>query len=77
MAIQSIVSKKPTEPEATYPRLMISSFGTVVLFASYRCGTVVGIGHNTSEVYVIGSHQEAWSMACFKPLDGKVTLSNL
>lgn len=65
----STVSQKPK----VYPYLGVASDGLVVLFSESGTGMVVVVG---SSDYNIGSHMKAWSDPHFKPLIGKVILSN-
>lgn len=75
MAVKAETAEIATAP-VTYPKLMKSTVnGTIVLFSSYKCGTVVsddGKPYNES----IGYYCDGWSMANFKDYNGSVILTN-
>lgn len=75
MAINSTVSIIEKEETPEYPKLMASTSvnGLVVLFSAQHCGTIVNQGSFDEGV---GSYAEDWTQACFKPLEGEITLSN-
>lgn len=56
----------------TYPMLMRSKVGTIVLFKSLKVGTVVASDHK----YEIGEHREDWVMDSFEKFNDKVVLEN-
>lgn len=56
-----------------YPCLMIGSDGSIVLMKA-PCEGVVLIEGGSG--YEIGYEANNWSMDCFKPFNGEITLSN-
>lgn len=60
-------------PSRTYPKLMVSSVGTVVLFERPTQGTVVG---SSTKHIKVGEHSSNWDMSNFTDYSGSVTLEN-
>jgi hypothetical protein len=54
-----------------YPCLMISEYGTIVLFRERSCGVVL-----SSHLLEIGLYSNEWDMNDFNPFNASVTLSN-
>lgn len=74
--MKSEVTPPKEAKEIKYPCLMYASeckLDILVLFHSYRKGTVVG---STSDIQPIGRYCDSWIMKEFKPFKGSVTLSN-
>lgn len=69
-----MISSKLTKPEKTKPSYpyLGESDGLVVLFVGTNKGNVlIGAG-----IYNVGDYSKAWAECDFKPLVGKITLSN-
>jgi len=62
--------KKDTEKPIEYPCLMISEYGTIVLFRERSCGVAL------SSHFQIGYNSDTWIDEDFKPFNGEITLSN-
>lgn len=70
--IKSIVIGTQKE-QTTYPRLMISNFGRVVLFSEQDKGVVINYSEDPGEV---GYYGDSWTMREFSDFIGTVELSN-
>jgi len=67
--IRAVVKhRKP--PVRTYPKLMVSEDGLIVLMESYGEGTIV----NENIRFGIGYHEAFWNMQNFKNFHGSITL---
>ncbi len=69
--MKSVRSDEPCKPEVTYPCLMISEKGRVVLFTGRGVGTMVNYGDEP-----VGQWADNWGMEVFTTYTGSVTLSN-
>lgn len=68
--MEVIVNQDTTK---TYPKLMISTKGTVVLFLRRGYGTCV---RTLMDGHQLGEYSETWSMELFEDFYGEVVLSN-
>jgi hypothetical protein len=65
------IAQHPPTPktEKTYPRIMTTASGSVVLMESEECGTVLRKDiHNG-----VGHYSECWKMSLFKDYHGTIT----
>ena len=79
--MKAIVNKpEEKEQEITYPCLMENKqSGLVVLFETYKIGTVVIKATNINEYkdhWGLAHRSTEWNMELFTPLKGSITLSN-
>jgi len=68
----------PCEPTITYPCLMISTLGAVVLISGRISNSGIGtVVHETqSSNFPVGTHKTCWDMQLLKPFKGSVCLEN-
>ena len=59
---------------SSYPCLMKSKYGTVVLFSDEGVGTVVGNSGNSP--YELGAYYKDFNMEMFEYYNGEITLKN-
>lgn len=65
------VNENKQVQEREFPKLMVANNGEVVLFESYKSGTVLkGVDWKT------GHYSNNWSMNEFSDFNGSITLSN-
>ena len=74
MGISSSASFPESNKELSYPKLMVSGQGCIVLMTSYGEGTCLVKGNTEN---TIGHHDTRWSMTHFKDFYGNVILENL
>lgn len=65
---------KSDAPDITFPKLMVSDGGRVVLFERHGVGTIVG--SIVSQEFEVGSYSSSWAMDCFRDFHGEVTISS-
>jgi len=71
--MKAVINEKETPVKPKYPCLKQSKYGVVVLFYSYRRGTVVA-GVDITDP---GQFREDWEEDdCFTPFSGSITISN-
>lgn len=70
--MKSIVTTKERKEE--FPRLMISSLGTIVLFVDNAVGMAIIVGKDSP--HDIGDYSKGWDRGDFTPFNGTITLSN-
>ena len=73
--MRSKVTDEGTQQES-FPCLMVSNRGVIVLFKESGKGTVVGNTSNGTNMYIVGESHEMWAMDMFKPFNGKVVLES-
>lgn len=74
MSIQTSRECPCDEPEAEFPKLMVSTTsGVVVLFSDALAGTVVDSGDSEHEV---GKHLKKWITKKFVAYNEKIVLEN-
>lgn len=56
----------------SFPKIMIGTNGTIVLFSEYGVGTVL----NTNKYHDTGYYFTDWQMDQFKDFDNQITLEN-
>ena len=66
-----VVAKELPGQTKSYPKLMVSDQGTIILFSACGVGTILA-----SKSHGVGHHATSWSMECFKDFNGEVILSN-
>jgi hypothetical protein len=59
--------------QKSFPKLMISNDGQIVLFIIQSIGTVVYSNSNNCKV---GYYSNAWNMDIYNDFDGEITLKN-
>lgn len=71
------LSRRPKEPEITYPCLLEASnmAGRIVLFTAPNRGTVISEFADKG-YYKVGEYQNCWDMEHFRPYRGAVILEN-
>ena len=57
----------------SYPKLMITSDGDIVLFTSISTGTLV---FNATDIWPVGDYDVRWTDEDFTDFEGTITLSN-
>ncbi len=73
MAITSKAQLMPVQ-QTTFPKLMQTQKGLVVLMTSTNCGTVVA--SKEDEDHPVGYHSSCWHSSCFTDFNGVVELIN-
>ena len=71
--MKSIVKDTSKESVISYPCLMLSTEGRIVLFNKSGCGVVVSA---KGTAFPLGHYSDDWYMPHFKPFNGSVTLEN-
>lgn len=71
--IQATVNTNQKSKSLPYPKLMISSEGTIVLFKERSIGVVL---LDDSSSYNIGFHSATWDTNAFKDYYEAITLQN-
>ena len=69
--MKSVKTDKADEVTVSYPCLMISDGGRIVLFTSHGIGTAVHV-----KTGILGEHSDDWAAGYFIPYTGTVCLSN-
>lgn len=73
--MKSRVIKKKDTNILSYPKLMISNNGNIVLFTEDSTGTMVNVKEG---IYSLGCHDNGgWEMNGFEDFYGEVILSNV
>ena len=67
-------SEKKEKAKPSYPCLMKSEYGTVVLFSDEGVGTVVGDSENSP--FELGTYYNDFNMDIFEYYNGEITLKN-
>lgn len=67
------VNETPKKNVKSFPKLMSSHKGTIVLFYTKYCGVCLQNGGTNTP---IGQYSTGWAMEFFEDFEGEVTLSN-
>jgi len=66
------VSKKDEKKDLSFPKLMESEGGLVVLMHKNGYGTIM----SNNSIYEVGSYHSDWDTPCFHDFNGTITLQN-
>ena len=73
MAINVTLSEAKTQTEKTFPKLMISDDGRIVLFIGRHVGTVI---YECNPYYGIAHYDTCWCMEDFTDYNEPITIQN-
>ncbi|CAH56650.1 hypothetical protein PHG11b_23 [Flavobacterium phage 11b] len=73
MSVKVIFGFEEMAKLKSFPKLMTTSDGLVVIFIREKCGTVIRSEDNH---WVFGEYSERYGMSYFKDYNGEVTLKN-